>query len=129
MHDQDLAIVRALVPVAWADGHFAEPEREMVEALLDAYGASPEEKAEVFAYAKERRSLEDIDLSELSASDRRVVLKHAVLLSFVDGHQGAHEQALLEKLADQLRIPADERQEIFTAGAERAKHFLSLLES
>ena len=39
MHDQELAIVRALVPVAWADGDFADKEKEMLEALLDAYVA------------------------------------------------------------------------------------------
>ena len=45
MHDQDLAIVRALVSVAWADGIFAERERAMLDALLDAYGASAEDRA------------------------------------------------------------------------------------
>ena len=40
MHEQDLAIVKALVPVAWADGVFAEPERQMLDALLEAYCAT-----------------------------------------------------------------------------------------
>jgi uncharacterized membrane protein YebE (DUF533 family) len=127
MHEQDLAIVRALVPVAWADGHFAEPEREMMDALLEAYGASSNEKAAVFAYANQQRSLEDINLQELSAADRRVVLQHAVLLSFVDGHQGEAELAFLVKLADVLKIAAAERDAIFSAGAERAKQYLALL--
>ena len=40
MHEQDLAIVKGLVSVAWADGVFAEREREMLDALLEAYGAN-----------------------------------------------------------------------------------------
>ena len=39
MHDQDMAIVKALVPVAWADGVFAQPEKEMIDAVLDARAA------------------------------------------------------------------------------------------
>ena len=87
MHDQELAIIRALVPIAWADGDFAEKEQEMLDALLDAYGASEGERASVREYAKEKRTLEDITLQELSADDRRILLQHAVLISFADGEQ------------------------------------------
>src|SRR6185312_6445232 len=44
MHEQDFAIVKALVSVAWADGVYADREREMLAALLDAYGADVAEK-------------------------------------------------------------------------------------
>jgi uncharacterized tellurite resistance protein B-like protein len=127
MHDQDTAILRALVPVAWADGVFAEREREMLDALLDAYCASDDEKKALLAYAAERRTLDDIDLQELSADDRRVLLQHAVLLSFVDGNQGPEEAATIEALAKKLRIPDAEARTLVTAGAERAKRLLNLL--
>src|SRR5688572_1913744 len=55
MHEQEFAIVRALVPVAWADGDFADKEKEMLEALLDAYGANDGEKQQLRDYAKEKR--------------------------------------------------------------------------
>src|SRR5687767_5753757 len=87
MHEQDMAIVKALVPVAWADGVFAEREKEMLDALLDAYSASDEEKQEVQRYAQTKRTIDEIDLQELSADDRRVLLQHAVLLTFADGDQ------------------------------------------
>ncbi len=108
MDEQDLAIVKALVPVAWADGVFAEREREMLDGLLDAYRASDAEKEAIHDYAKARRTLDDIDLQELSADDRRVLLQHAVLLSFVDGSQSREEAAILLALAQKLRIPGDE---------------------
>jgi len=108
MHEQDMAIVKALVPVAWADGVFAEQERETLEALLDAFGATEDEKNALRDYAKDRRTLDDIDLQTLSFDDRRILLQHAVLISFVDGEQGDDERAFLDQLATKLKISADE---------------------
>jgi len=127
MHEEDFAIIKALVPVAWADGSFADREKEMMDALLDAYNASEADKESVRAYAAEKRSLDDIELQDLSFDDRRVVLQHAVLMSFVDGEQHAIESAFLKELAARLRIPDEEATKIFDAGAERARKFMSLL--
>ena len=127
MHDGEFAIVRALVPVAWADGDFAEKEREMLDGLLEAYGATDGEREALREYAKEKRTLEDIDLQELSAPDRRVLLQIAVLLTFADGHQHADEVKIVNDLAVKLRIPADESKAVITAAEERAKKNLTLL--
>jgi tellurite resistance protein len=127
MHDQDIAIVKALIPVAWADGVFAKQENEMLDALLDAYRASDREKEMIHEYAEKRRTLDDIDLQELSADDRRVLLQHAVLLTFADGDQSIEERDLLGALSKKLRIPDDEAQALMRAGAERAKKYLSLI--
>src|SRR5580693_7081172 len=98
MHEQDIAIVKALVPVAWADGEFAEQEMETLDALLDAYSATDEERRALKEYAKVKRTLDDIELQELSADDRRVLLQHAVLLSFADGTQKPSELEFLGML-------------------------------
>jgi uncharacterized membrane protein YebE (DUF533 family) len=127
MHEQDLAIVRALVSVAWADGVFEEREREMIDALLDAYGAAPEEREATYAYARERRTLDDIDPQNLSADDRRVLLQHAVLLSFADGDQSKEEVELLDALSAKLRIPEPEAKVLLEESAARAKKLLKLL--
>ncbi len=127
MHDQDLSIVKALVSVAWADGVFAEREREMLDALLDAYGAAPEECSALREYAAQRRTLDDIDPQDLSAADRRVLLQHAVLLSFADGDQSKDELDLLAALTAKLRIPEPEAKALLEAGAARAKKSLHLL--
>src|SRR5271166_3408314 len=113
MHDQDSAILKALVPVAWADGVFAEREREMLDALLDAYCADDREREALLEYAAQPKTLDDIDLQELSADDRRVLLQHAVLLSYADGDQSPEELAMLRALAKKLRIPDDEAQALF----------------
>jgi uncharacterized tellurite resistance protein B-like protein len=127
MHEQDMAIVKALVPVAWADGTFDEPERQMMAALLDAYGAGADERANLLAYASTRRTLDDIDVQDLSAGDRRLVLSHAVLLTYADGKQSAEESAILKALSQKLRIPDDEARAVIEAGSQRARSSLGLL--
>jgi tellurite resistance protein len=127
MHDQDMAIIRALVPVAWADGVFEQREKETLDALLDAFGATDAEKAEVRAFAAEKKGIEDINLQDLSADDRRVLLQHAVLLSYADGDQSKEELDFLHKLADALKIPADESKALLEAAGARAKKYLNLL--
>ena len=129
MHEQDMSILRALVPVAWADGHFHDKEKQMLDALLDAFGANDDEKKHVRDYAASPKKLEDIDLATLSAGDRRLLLQHAVLLSFADGDQGKEEQEFLDKLVAHLRIPADEAKPLVDAASQRAKQHLKLLKA
>lgn len=127
MNEEEFAIVRGLVPVAWADGTFADKETEMLEALLEAYGANDDQRRELREYAKEKRTLDDINLQDLSAGDRRVLLQCAVLLSFADGHQDTSESKLLVELAAKLRIPDDEAKHVIAEAEARAKKNLSLL--
>ena len=127
MHEETFAIIQALVPVAWADGDFAEKEKEMLDALLDAYEATDDEKARLQEYAKEKRTLDDINLQDLSTDDRRVCLQHAVLLSFADGEQHPAESKLIAELAVKLRIPAEEAKAVITDAEARAKKNLKLL--
>ncbi len=127
MHTQDFAIIKALVPVAWADGDFAKSEQEMLRALLEAYGASTAECDEMLGYASTKRSLDDVPLDELSANDRRIVLQHAVVLAFADGVESPSETAILTELAKRLRIPTDEAATLIKQSSERAKKHLGLL--
>ena len=127
MHEEDLAIVKALVPMAWADGVFADKERDTLEALLDAFNATDDEKKALREYAKEKRTLDDIHLQDLSASDRRVLLQHAVLLTFADGKQAAEETKFLQDLSAKLRIPDAEAKAVVAEAETRAKKHLNLL--
>lgn len=127
MHEQDLAIAKALVPVAWADGEFADKERQMLEGLLDAFQASEEEKVQLRDYAKERRTIDDVNPQDLSDGDRRLLLQHATLLTFVDGKQHELEEKFLKDLAVKLRIPEGEAKAITASAAERAQANLKWL--
>jgi uncharacterized tellurite resistance protein B-like protein len=127
MHEQNMAIVKSLVSVAWADGVFADEERDMVEALIAAFEATDAEAAEIRAYAAEKKTLDDIPLTDLSADDRRVLVQHAVLLTYVDGAQAESEKHFVEALCKRLRIPDDEAKVILQSAEARAKRFLNLL--
>jgi len=127
MHDQNMAILKGLVSVAWADGRVADEELEVIEALLDAFEASPSEAAELRSYAKTPKSIDDVPLTDLSHDDRRVLLQHAVLLTYIDGEQHKKEKKLLEDLCEKLRIPTQEARGIVEAASQRAKGFLNLL--
>ena len=127
MHQQDLAIVKGLVSVAWADGRIAAEESEIIDSLLDAYQATPTERREVALFAAKPRTLSDVPVHELSHDDRRVLLQHAVLVSYVDGKQHEKEKRLLDELCEVLRIPALEAQGIVGAAEERAKSMLNVL--
>jgi uncharacterized tellurite resistance protein B-like protein len=127
MQEETFALIQALVPIAWADGDFAVKEKEMLDALLDAYEATPEEKKKLQDYAQEKRTLDDINLQDLSAASRRVLLQHAVLLSFADGEQHVAESKLIAELATKLRVPEDEAKAVVTEAEARAKKSLNLL--
>lgn len=122
-----MAILKSLCAVAWADGHVAEDEREVIEALLQAFGASDNEAQMIRDYVSEPKTLDDIPLTEMDADDRRVLLQHAVFLTYIDGHQDEKEKALLEALGDRLRIAAEERTQLVDAATDRARRFLNLL--
>ena len=121
MHDQDLAMVKGLVSVAWADGRVTGEESEVIEALLQAFGATASERREVQVYAAVPRTLDDVPITDLSYDDRRVLLQHAVLLTHVDGHHAEEEKKLLDDLCKKLRIPDVEAKGIIEAADKRAR--------
>jgi prepilin-type processing-associated H-X9-DG protein len=127
MHAQNLAVVKGLVSVAWADGHVSAEETQVLDALLEAFQALPSEAHELRRFAKTPRSLADVPLLELGFAARRQLLQHAVLLSYVDGKQDEKERALLDQLVLALEIPPLEARDLMRDSEERAKALLKLL--
>ena len=127
MHSENLAIVKSLVSVAWADGEYGPKEREMVDALLEAFEATPEQTSELREYASTKRGLEDVPVEDLSPDDLRVLLNHAVLLAFVDGHQDDKEIEFIENLAKYIGIPSDEAKVLIEHAETRALKHIGLL--
>jgi tellurite resistance protein len=127
VHPQNLAILKGLVSVAWADGRMAAEESEILASLLDAFRATPTERRELQLFAREPRTLADVPIHELSYDDRRVLLQHAVLVSFVDGVQHDDERKLLDELCEVLRIPDVEARGILKAAEDRARSMLNVL--
>jgi uncharacterized tellurite resistance protein B-like protein len=127
MREEDMAVVKSLVSVAWADGTFAESEKEMVDALIAAFEATEEEAKEVRDYAAQKRTIEDMPVFDLRQDDRRVLLQHAVLLTYVDGSQHESEKAFIGDMCKTLEIPEAEAHELIGVAEARAKRFLNLL--
>jgi prepilin-type processing-associated H-X9-DG protein len=127
MQAQNLAVVKGLVSVAWADGHVSAEETEVLDALLEAFQALPSEAHELRKFAQTPRSLADVPIHELGFAARRQLLQHAVLLSYVDGKQDEKEKALLDQLVLALEIPALEARDLLRDSEERAKALLKLL--
>ena len=128
MHEQNLAIVKGLVSVAWADGKLADEETQLIDGLLQAFNATPSEAHEIRRFAQQPRTLEDVPLTDLSAEDRRLLLHYAVLVTFVDREQSDSEREFLLKLVARLRLPLDEANRIMQAAEAQAQTLLPLLE-
>jgi tellurite resistance protein len=127
MREEDMAVVKSLVSVAWADGDFHEKEREMVEALINAFEANEDESKQIREYAAEKKTLDDVPVLDLGPGDRRVLVQHAVLLTFVDGQQHEVEKKFVSDLCRTLAISDEESHALVSAAEARAKRFLNLL--
>lgn len=127
MQAQNLAVVKGLVSVAWADGHVSTEETEVLEALLEAFHAMPSEAHELRKFATTPRSLADVPVAELGYAARRQLLQHAVLLSYVDGKQDEKEKELLAQLVTLLEIPAIEARDLMREAEDRAQQLVKLL--
>jgi len=118
-------MLKSLIAVAWADGRIDEEEGKLVEVLLDNFGAYGDEAEQMREYAKTPRTLDDIDLTYLGASDRIQLLNHAVLLSYIDGEQSETEREVLSGLVTKLGLEEEEASAILASAAERSKKRLS----
>ena len=121
------AVVKSLVAVAWADGRMDGEESEVLEALAAAFDLSDADTLAMREYAKTPRTLGEIPLGELSSHDRRMLLQHAVILTFVDGHQSDKEKEILQELVQKLRLPPAEADPLIASAEARAKKLAALL--
>lgn len=127
MQDSQEAMVKSLVAVAWADGKMDDEETEVIEALISAFELEGDDAATIRDFAKTPRTLADVPLTDLSAADRRLLLQHAVILTYVDGEQSEQEKQILQAMVHGMRIPSEEANELITRADARAQRLLELL--
>lgn len=127
MQEHQEAMVKSLVAVAWADGRLDGEETEVIEALLSAFEIEGADADSIRDYAKQPRTLDDVALTDLSASDRRLLLQHAVILTYIDGQQSETERKVIAELVERLHLPAAEAKVLLEASENRAKRLLDLL--
>jgi tellurite resistance protein len=127
MQEHQEAMVKSLVAVAWADGRMDGEETEVIEALLSAFEIEGADADQIRDYAKQPRTLDDVALTDLSASDRRLLLQHAVILTYIDGQQSETERKVIADLVERLHLPPAEAKVLLEASENRAKRLLDLL--
>ena len=123
------SILQLLTALAWADGRVDAEEQEVVEALIDAFGADKAEAEEHRAWAKTPRALDAIDVSGLSRSDVQLALQHGVLLTYIDGEQSEAERKLIGELVVKLDLSSEEAAPLLESAHAFAKQLLHALES
>ncbi|MEM9865423.1 MAG: TerB family tellurite resistance protein [Myxococcota bacterium] len=127
MQDYQEAMVKSLVAVAWADGRVDDNEKEVIEALIASFELEGEDADMIREYAKEKRVIDDVPLTDLSATDRRMLIQHAVILSYVDGEQSDEEKAVLDELIAKLEVPPEDAKRVVEGATDRAKRLLERL--
>lgn len=129
MEDYKEAMAKALTAVAWADGRVEAEEHEVIDALLDALEIRGEDADSIRTWAQSPRTLDDVPITDLSASDRRTVLQQAVILTYIDGHQSEKEKELLHDLVKRLRVPEEEARDLLADAERRAQSLLKFLQA
>jgi tellurite resistance protein len=112
MTPEEKTTVHALVAVAWADGEMQAPEAGVIDGLLAAFDASPEETEEIQEFARTPRTLRDVDVSNLSADDKDTLLRNAALIICSDGVETDKERRLVGQLAKILDVSAQDAREV-----------------
>jgi len=123
------SILQLLTALAWADGRVDTEEQEVVEALIDAFGADADEAEELRVWAKTPRTLDGIDVSGLARTDIQLALQHGVLLTYIDGEQSEAERKLIDDLVVRLGLSREDAAPLLESANAFAKQLLHALES
>jgi uncharacterized membrane protein YebE (DUF533 family) len=100
----------ALAAIGWADGKLDGDEADaIVRTALDE-GLELEEIEEIEAATKAPIDLGVVDRKNMSKADRLFVYAVASWMTRLDGKVTKDETAALEKLGDQLKVPAAPRE-------------------
>ena len=122
MPNRNLPILKAVVCVAWADGLFKDPERRALEGVIAACDLTPEEAAEIRAYAARPRTLADLDTRGLLPEDRKAIVLHAVALANADNDYSPPERNLIIGLCERLGMsPEETNQMVGTANRRMSR--------
>ncbi len=111
-HDLRVATCALLVEMARIDEHFSESEMETILSILkDQYGLSAEDAEALIAEA-DRELEESIDywqfarlINENYTNEEKIgIIETLWRIVFIDGKMDKHEDYLMHKMADLLRL-------------------------
>lgn len=111
----------ALATVAWADGNFADSERDGILRAARGAGFEGDDLSSLGQAIQSPVELSSLNLRRLSALDRVFVYATAEWLARLDGNVQASEQEALKKLGDFLMVSERVRNNAREAALEVAK--------
>jgi uncharacterized tellurite resistance protein B-like protein len=126
MDDQSRQIIKAMVEMAWADGHASPEESSLLVRALQEAGANPndvEEFGKLLSRPNDGEAAQ-IDPSHLDPDKRLSVMRALLIMSFMDGHVSFAEYSQIERWQKELEI-APEQMEILRAEALAAADTIS----
>jgi uncharacterized membrane protein YebE (DUF533 family) len=100
----------ALAAVGWADGNLDQEEADAIVRTALEEGLDIEAIAEIEEATKQPVDIGVIDRKNLSKEDRLFVYGVASWITRLDGVVTETEQAALQKLGDELKVPEKPRQ-------------------
>lgn len=115
--------MKAAICVAWADGIMKDVERKALDGVILAAELSPDELAEVRAYAAQPHTMADLNALNIGgwpAPDRRVALTQAVAIAYADRNWEFAERQTIVALAERLGISSAEAHQIIANATSRA---------
>lgn len=108
MQEKDIAVIKGLIQVMWADGELAEAEREMLGGILVNMGCSAEELQEIAGMLQEPPSVDTL-LKDLPDKESRCdVIKIVYAMALADDDYAESEDKFIKKLAEKLEITPKE---------------------
>ncbi|MBC7171607.1 MAG: TerB family tellurite resistance protein [Polyangiaceae bacterium] len=119
-------MLKSLVSVAWADGHFADEESEILEAMISLFRVDAEGAELMRAFARTPRTVDDVPFADLGPDDRALLVRHAVILSYIDGEQDDEEREVIAEIVKRLEIPESEAATLILAADTEARELLGL---
>jgi uncharacterized tellurite resistance protein B-like protein len=108
-----MAIATLLMEVARVHAAISEPERRVVQRLIETHFALPADVSLTIAAAAEHEAehatsmypLTSLINRECSQKDKRQVLRMLWEVSLADGHLDRHEEHIIRRIADLLHVP------------------------
>lgn len=129
MDEQSREIIKAMIEMAWADGHASPEESGLLIRAFSEAGAGTEELETLHRLLERSDGIEPqeaahIDPSGLDEEKRLGVMRALLIVSFMDGHVSFAEYAQIERWQATLEV-TPEQMEVLRSEALAAAETLA----
>ena len=107
-----LTVIRVWAATAWADGKLADAEAHALRRLIDGAELDDAERTIAHGFLDAPVALDDAGLADVSKDARRGIYRAACRMAVLDREVDKSERAVLARLCELMKLPADEAREI-----------------